>query len=353
MPKRSERGASSGNPRRASGPHLFLMQRFKGFAAPCIQAERRRGGQSSLLHSRAAPSMQPANLSNAWALRESRRGGTRLALWCALLAGFLTFLPEPLAQTAPLGVAAQPEPLATQEPPRVPAGDTQLQAESPRSIAGHAATAAGNPPARPQAADPTAASDGKAGPQRSWRRIVRKDGTEVVGWVRWVVPGEPVTVESEPDQSTVIPWDDIQHIAAAPTPPLLLHPQVAAIGTLDTFRAGILLNDGTLVRGTVTSYLPGQSVTVRTPVGNSTVIAWGMIARIQRLSSVPLAPTPAASGSTPATRSSGLPPAAIFGIIFGGVALTVGAVVGVVAGIDYISKHPPAFALFPSVPSGV
>lgn len=283
---------------------------------------------------------RPALLSKAWGLRESLRSRTRIVQWCGLLIGLLALLREPLAQTTP-PVAAPPESPATQEPPRAPADDAPLQGASPRGMAGNPATAAASPTTGSLPADSTAPSDGKADPQRSWRRIVRKDGTELVGWVRLVVPGQPVTVESEPDRLAVIPWDDIQHIAAAPTPPLLLNPQVAPIGTLDTFRAGILLNDGTLVGGTVTSYLPGQSVTVRTPIGNSTVIAWGMIARIQRFPSVPLALSPTGLGTASTARSAGFPKGATFAIVLGGVALTVGAVVGVVAGIDYLSKHPP------------
>lgn len=292
---------------------------------------------------------RPALLNKAWALRESLHSRTRIVLWCGLLIGLLAFWREPLAQITPQPVAAPPESPATQEPSRAPADDALLQGASPSGMAGNPATAATSPTAGSLPADSTAPTDDKAGPQRSWLRIVHKDGTELVGWVRLVVPGQPVTVESEPDRSAVIPWDDIQQIAAAPTP-LLLNPQVAPIGTLDPFHAGILLNDGTLVGGTVTSYLPGQSVTVRTPIGNSTVIAWGMIARIQRFPSVPLAHSPTGLRTASTARSSGFPKGATFAIVLGGVALTVGGVVGAVAGIDYLSKHPPVIAFFPSFP---
>lgn len=283
---------------------------------------------------------RPALLSKAWALRESLHSRTRIVLWCGLLIGLLAFLREPLAQITPQPVAAPPESPATQEPSRAPADDAPLHGASLSGMAGNPATAATSPAAGSLPADSTAPTDGKAGPQRSRRRIVRKDGTEVVGWVRLVVPGEPVIVESEPDRSAVIPWDDIRQIELAPAPPLLAKSQIAQIGPHETFRTSILLNDGTVIGGTVTSYLPGQSVTVRTLNGDSSVLVWGLIARIQRLPDTPFESAPTGIGTAATTRASRFPKETILLMVVGGVAITIGGVIAVKALVDDWNKHP-------------
>jgi len=114
------------------------------------------------------------------------------------------------------------------------------------------------------------------------------------------------------------------------------------------FRAGSLLTDGTLIGGTVTSYLPERSVTILTAFGSRSVIAWRDITRIQRFPDLLSPPhsAPAVIPSGGSSQKSGPRTTAVYLIFAGSLVLTIGGVIGTYALIDYVSKHPPSIHLW-------
>lgn len=147
-----------------------------------------------------------------------------------------------------------------------------------------------------------------AAPVRTRRRIVCKDGTVLTGWVDSITPGEPVAVAVGEGSPTLVPWHDILRVDAASTPPETaatvavaqgpeLDPALHSDGADSPLHVGVVLRDGTLLAGTATSYLPGESVTLTTALGRPRMVPWRQIARITRFPDQlpPAVPAPASA----------------------------------------------------------
>lgn len=142
---------------------------------------------------------------------------------------------------------------------------------------------------------------------RTRRRIVCKDGTVLTGWVDSITPGEPVAVVLDEGSPTRVPWPDILRVDAASTPETAaaaavapgpeLDPALHSDGAGSPLHVGVVLRDGTLLAGTATSYLPGESVTLTTALGRPRVVPWRQIARITRFPDQlpPAVPSPASA----------------------------------------------------------
>lgn len=224
----------------------------------------------------------------------------RYVLCCGMGLWFLAFLPRLHAQpTTPPAEAATPLPALPAQPP-VPAP---------------------GPPSEPPSADVTPPA------------------------VEIIPPRAPLppplldaSAPSAPSASDRTP--------AAARPRASLMPEIP--GNTGPFRAGILLTDGTLIGGTVTSYLPERSVTILTAFGSRHVIAWRDITRIQRFPDLlsPPQSAPAALPSGGSAQKSGSSSAAVYLIFAGSLVLTIGGVIGTYALIDYVSNHPPSIHLW-------
>lgn len=163
----------------------------------------------------------------------------------------------------------------------------------------------------------------------------------------------PPVVENIPPGAPLPPSAlDASAASASDRTPAAAKPRVSLLpeipGNTGPFRAGILLTDGTLIGGTVTSYVPERSVTILTAFGSRSVIAWRDIAHIQRFAGLPPSPTsePAAIPSGGPSQNSGPRTTAVYLIFTGSLVLTIGGVIGTYFLIDYVSKHPPSIHLW-------